>query len=95
MNLYPVDSTIGFPNIYPLDSDLFGGYHYPFLEKPGPSDKNKLERFRRTFFNVPLQGSYPFLNKKFKDTFPIFQGRHSVQKKSLESMSFLVLPQHE
>ena len=49
-----------------------------------------------------LQGSYPFLNKKFKnfsrtfkDTFPIFQGRHSVQKKSLESMSFLVLPQHE
>ena len=48
------------------------------------------------------QGSYPFLNKKFtnfsrtfKDTFPIFQGRHSVQKKSLESMSFLVLPQHE
>ena len=102
MNLYPVDSTIGFPNIYPLDSDLFGGYHYQFLEKPGPSDKNKLERFRRTFFNVPLQGSYPFLNKKFKnfsrtfkDTFPIFQGRHSVQKKSLESMSFLVLPQHE
>ena len=56
MNHYPVDSTIGFPNIYPLDSDLFGGYHYPFLEKPGPSDKNKLERFRRTFFNVPLQG---------------------------------------
>ena len=54
MNLYPVDSTIGFPNIYPLDSDLFGGYHYPFLEKPGSSDKNMLERFRRTFFNVPL-----------------------------------------
>ena len=54
MNHYPVDSTIGFPNIYPLDSDLFGGYHYPFLEKPGPSDKNMLERFRRTFFNVPL-----------------------------------------
>ena len=24
-NLYPVDSTIGFPNTYPLDSDLSGG----------------------------------------------------------------------
>ena len=54
MNHYPVDSTIGFPNIYQLDSDLSGGYHYPFLEQPGPGDKNMLERFRRTFFNVPL-----------------------------------------
>ena len=25
INLYPLDSTIGFPNIYPLDSDLSGG----------------------------------------------------------------------
>ena len=44
------------------------------------------------------QGSYPFMNKNsriFKDTFPIFQGLHSVQKKTLESMSFFVLPQHE
>ena len=24
INLYPVDSAIGFPNTYPLDSDLFG-----------------------------------------------------------------------
>jgi len=22
---YPVDNAIGFPNTYPLDSDLFGG----------------------------------------------------------------------
>ena len=43
-----------------------------------------------------------FLNKKFKDfsrtfkdTFPIFQGLHSMPKKSVEFMSFLVLPQHE
>ena len=42
-----------------------------------------------------------FLNKKFKDfsrtfkdTFPIFQGLHLVQKRAL-SLSFLVLPQHE
>ena len=54
MNHYPVDSTVGFPNIYPLDSDLSGGYHYPFFEQPGPGDKNTLERFRRIFFNVPL-----------------------------------------
>ena len=25
INLYPVDNAIGFPNTYPLDSDLFGG----------------------------------------------------------------------
>ena len=25
INLYPVDNTIGFPNTYPLDSDLSGG----------------------------------------------------------------------
>ena len=25
INLYPVDNAIGFPNIYPLDSDLSGG----------------------------------------------------------------------
>ena len=44
-------------------------------------------------YTVPLllkKGSYPFLNKKFKDfsrtfkdTFPIFQGFHSVQKRAL------------
>ena len=25
INLYPVDGAIGFPNTYPLDSDLSGG----------------------------------------------------------------------
>ena len=25
INHYPVDSAIGFPNTYPLDSDLLGG----------------------------------------------------------------------
>ena len=25
INHYPVDSAIGFRNVYPLDSDLFGG----------------------------------------------------------------------
>ena len=25
INLYPMDSAIGFPNTYPLDSDLSGG----------------------------------------------------------------------
>ena len=25
INLYPLDSAIGFPNIYPLESDLSGG----------------------------------------------------------------------
>ena len=48
-----------------------------------------------------MQGSYAFLNKNFKDfsrtfkdTFPIFQGLHSMQKRA-SGLSFLVLPQHE
>ena len=59
----------------------------------------------RTHKTILLEMFYrvrPFLDKKFKnfsrtfkDTFPIFQGLHSVQKKSLDSMSFLALTQHE
>ena len=30
---YPVDNTIGFPNTYPLDSDLSGGLRYPAFEQ--------------------------------------------------------------
>ena len=37
INLYPVDSVIGFHNTYPLDSDLSGGYRYPTFEQPGPA----------------------------------------------------------
>ena len=33
----PVDSAvIGFPNTYPLDSDLSGGYRYVTFKQPGP-----------------------------------------------------------
>ena len=43
-------------------------------------------------------GFKPFYEQKnsmiFKDTLPMFQGLHSVQKRAL-SLSFLVLPQHE
>ena len=36
INLYPLDSAIGFPNTYPLDSDLSSGYRYPSFEQLGP-----------------------------------------------------------
>ena len=36
INLYPVDSAVGFPNTYPLDSDLSGGWRYPAFEQLGP-----------------------------------------------------------
>ena len=36
INLYPLDSAIGFPNTCPLDSDLSGGHCYPSFEQPGP-----------------------------------------------------------
>ena len=39
INLYPLDSAIGFPNTSPLDSDLSGGHCYPAFEQPGPGGK--------------------------------------------------------
>ena len=36
INLYPVDSSIGFPNTYPLNSDLSNGLPHPALEGLGP-----------------------------------------------------------
>ena len=35
INLYPVDSAIGFPSTYLLDSDLSSGYHYQRLNNRG------------------------------------------------------------
>ena len=32
INHYALDSTFGFPNTYPLDRDLSGGWRYPTLE---------------------------------------------------------------
>ena len=34
-----MDSAIGFPNTYPLDSDLFDGSRYPAFEQLGPGCK--------------------------------------------------------
>ena len=36
INHYPVDNSIGFPNTYPLVSDLSGGEQFPTFEQPGP-----------------------------------------------------------
>ena len=36
INRYPADSVVCFVNIYPLDSDLYGGQCYPSFEQPGP-----------------------------------------------------------
>ena len=36
MNHCALDSTFGFPNTYPLDSDSSGGQRYPTLEQLGP-----------------------------------------------------------
>ena len=36
INLYSLDSAIGFPNMYLLDSDLSGGLCYPTFEQLGP-----------------------------------------------------------
>ena len=36
MNLYPLDSAIGFPKAYSLGSDLSGNLRYPSFEQQGP-----------------------------------------------------------
>ena len=36
INLYPLNSAIGFPSTYRLDSDLSGGKRYPAFEQQGP-----------------------------------------------------------
>ena len=36
ITLYPLDSTIGFPNTYPLDNDLSSGQCYLSFEQRGP-----------------------------------------------------------
>ena len=33
INHYALDSTFGFPNTYPSDRDLSGGWRYPTLEQ--------------------------------------------------------------
>jgi len=33
-DLYSVDNEIGFPITYPLDSNLYSGWHYPALKQP-------------------------------------------------------------
>ena len=35
INHYPLGSAIGFPNTYPLESDLSSGKRYPMFEQPG------------------------------------------------------------
>ena len=43
INLYPVNSAIGFPNTYPLEGDLSDGQRYPSFEQPVPGqEKTKL-----------------------------------------------------
>ena len=36
INLYPLDSAIGFPNTYPLDNSFSGGCRYPAFQQLGP-----------------------------------------------------------
>ena len=36
INHYPLDSAIGFPNTYAVDSDLPGEHRYPTFEQLGP-----------------------------------------------------------
>ena len=46
INLYPVDSAIGFPNTYLLNSDLSGWLHYLTFEQSVPENVAIMWRFQ-------------------------------------------------
>ena len=52
--LCPLDSAIGFPNTYPLDSDLSGGICYPPFELGPEGPKNVHLRSQNNDFNSAL-----------------------------------------
>ena len=41
INRHPVNSAIGFPKTYPLDSDLSDGWRFPTFEQTGPEGHPK------------------------------------------------------
>ena len=54
INHYPLNNSIDFPRVYPLDRHLLGGYRYPPFEQPRPevlfavilvSENDEFERF--------------------------------------------------
>ena len=53
MNLYPLDSAIGFPNTYPLDSSFSDGQRYPAFQQLGPERQGNYRAV------VSVQQGYP------------------------------------
>ena len=43
INLYTMDNPTGFPNTYPLDSDLCDGQRYSTFKQPGPELKQQMQ----------------------------------------------------
>jgi len=47
-----VDYAIGFPNSYPLDSDLSGGWRYPPFEQLGPEIETNTSNLHHAWENI-------------------------------------------
>ena len=56
--IYPLDSAIGFPNTYPLDSDLSGGYRYPAFEQQGPGEPRLKISLYKSWENLAADQSF-------------------------------------
>ena len=56
INLHPVDSATGFPNTYPLDSDLSCGKRYPSFEQLEPSGQGLCISLLPSFLSVLYPG---------------------------------------
>ena len=59
ITLYPLDSAIGSPNTYQLDSDLSSGQCYPSFEQQGPDVCTNYSQARSS---VPPINEWPLMN---------------------------------
>ena len=81
--IYPLDTAIGFPNNYPLDSDLSGGQRYPAFEQPGPGEPRLKISLYKSWENLAADQS--FVRNLMKGGSELIKLRHSCSCKQVHS----------
>ena len=73
-----MDSAIGFPNTYPLDSDLSDGQCYPTFEQPRPDDRG---------FDIQTNSLNHFFEEMYEDQSGEFVFGYYIEVKGLNLCS--------
>ena len=81
--IYPLDTAIGFPNNYPLDSDLSVGQRYPAFEQPGPGEQRLKISLYKSWENLAADQS--FGRNLMKGGSELTKLRHSCSWKQVHS----------